>query len=390
MRAYISIGPKSIEFKNYWALQTVISMAIELKKTRRASSLMVLLLGGLSGCGHLPEMFLPAGEETPLQQLASQAVKPAYEHWVQQSRALQQQTQQFCANDTTLEGLRTAWRDDMQAWAGLQSMQPGPVTATSVRVAYWPDKKDLVGHQVSQWLQAPAPTAETLSHMSVTLQGLSALEYLLFAPGLGLDTAPQDARYPAKKEQLCPYIQVIADRQQQLSEQVLQQWQSEQGAALMNALPNARYASESEALAELLKANVSGLEIAHKKLTEPLGDKYPQPFLAEYWRSGASLLSTRAVLEGSQTLWHAGLDAKVKGAEASLATRIDQAYDKLLNSELLTASLTVPLADVLVSTEGRSRLDNLAREMKALHLLYAREISLALRIPLGINANDGD
>jgi predicted lipoprotein len=158
------------------------------------------------------------------------------------------------------------------------------------------------------------------------------------------------------------------------------------------ALPNARYAAENEALAELLKANVSGLEVAHKKLVSALGEKYPQPYLAEYWRSGASLTSARAVIEGSQALWQSGFAERVKKQDAALADDIAAQYSQVLNNGLLDADAVTPplLSDLLKTQEGRQSIAVLANAMKDLHMAFARDVSKVLQLPLGINAHDGD
>lgn len=343
-------------------------------------TILTLMLGAAAGC----EYPLGGPALTTPQRLAEQAVAPAYQHWVAQSQALFDQAQSVCRQPdaASIERLRAAWRQDALAWSALQSMQPGPVTPVSVRVSYWPDKKDLVGHQVEQWLEQPVPTAVQLAEQSVTLQGLSALEFLLFDSRFDWSQAPQ-------RERLCPPVSVIAERQQMLAQEALQSWEREQG--MRSALPNSRYANESEALAELLKANVAGLEVAHKKLATALGDKYPQPFLAEYWRSGLSLPSARAVLEGSRSLWQSGLAEAVAAKQPGLAAQIEEAYARLMTSSLLSSDASaLTLVALLKTAEGRAQLKGLAEQMKSLHMQYARDVSKALQIPLGINAHDGD
>lgn len=343
---------------------------------------LTVMLGGAAGC----EQRSSGPALTTPQRLAEQAVAPAYQHWVDQSQALYEQVQSVCrpSNAADITRLRAAWRQDALAWSALQSMQPGPVTPVSVRVSYWPDKKDLVGHQVEQWLQQPLPTVAQLAEQSVTLQGLSALEFLLFDARFDWSQAPQ-------RERLCPPVSVIAERQQMLAHEALQSWEREQGVGMRSALPNTRYANESEALAELLKANVAGLEVAHKKLVAALGDKYPQPFLAEYWRSGLSLPSARAVLEGSRSLWQSGLADAVGAQQPALAAQINEAYAQLMAAPLLSNEASaLPLGALLKSAEGRAQVKGLAEQMKSLHMQYARDVSNALQIPLGINAHDGD
>ncbi len=350
------------------------------------SAVMVTLcLSGVTGCALSGLM----DTRSPLQRMADDAIEPAYRVWQTQTRQTAESVRDVCARDafdkSALKDLQAGWRKESMAWSYLQSMQPGPVTPVSVRVSYWPDKKDLVGHQVESWLKQPTPSVAELADQSVTLQGLSALEFLLFDQRFRWGDAGERAR-------LCPHVQVIAERQQQLADETLQAWQQEQGAGMRAALPNQRYANENEALAELLKANVSGLEVAHKKLVSALGEKYPQPYLAEYWRSGASLTSARAVIEGSQTLWQTGFVDLVKKQDAALADDISALYSQVLSNGLLDADAVTPplLSELLKSQEGRQSIAVLANAMKDLHMAFARDVSKVLQLPLGINAHDGD
>lgn len=346
-------------------------------------SVVTLGMSVLAGCSALA----PTDTRTTAQRLADDAIEPAYQQWQARSQRTAMVIREACAREAldpaVLADMRAGWRETALAWSYLQSMQPGPVTPVSVRVSYWPDKKDLVGHQINNWLKQPVPTVAELTEQSVTLQGLSAMEFMLF-----------DSRFDwiqsAEKARLCPRVQVIAERQQQLATETLQAWQQEQGAGMRSAVPNGRYASESEALAELLKANVSGLEVAHKKLVAALGEKYPQPYLAEYWRSGLSLSSAKAVIEGSQSLWGSGLFAAVEKQDKPLAEKVTALYSDVLAHELLSGDATPVLTELLKTSKGRESVAALANHMKNLHMTYARDVSKALQIPLGINAHDGD
>lgn len=342
-------------------------------------------VSALAGC----ETLGLTDTRTTAQKLADEAVEPAYQQWAKRSQQAADSIREACAGQaidaSALAAMQAGWREQALAWSYLQSMQPGPVTPVSVRVSYWPDKKDLVGHQVENWLKQPLPSVAQLSEQSVTLQGLSAQEFLLFDKRF-------DWTQPSETSRLCPRVQVIADRQQQLSAETLQAWQQEQGAGMRAGIPNARYATDSEALAELLKANVSGLEVAHKKLISTLGEKYPQPYLAEYWRSGLSLSSARAVIKGSQSLWNAGLADAVKKQDATLSQEISALYEQVLQNALLVTDkdATPVLTELLKTPQGRQQIAALTDLMKALHMRYARDVSKALQIPLGLNAHDGD
>ncbi|MCH1325808.1 imelysin family protein, partial [Pseudomonas aeruginosa] len=79
---------------------------------------------------------------------------------------------------------------------------------------------------------------------------------------------------------------------------ILARWKNDGGMPpQMSKFPNDRYADAHEAIAELLRDQVTALDMLKKKLGTPLGRQskgIPQPYQAEAWRSNASLASLDA------------------------------------------------------------------------------------------------
>ncbi len=331
----------------------------------------------------------------PLQQtssaLASGVLLPAYNHWLSSNQQLASASQSFCAGSSDLAAMRQTWLNAQSAWSALQPMLVGPLNEgnRAWQIQFWPDKKNLVARQVETLLNSnPAPTPADLDQASVVVQGLSASEYLLFDSSIDLSQAAQKNRY-------CPLLIAIGAHQQALASDILSQWQSSDGmlSQLQNT-PNSRYADSQEAITDLLRTQVTGLEGMKKKLGTPLGRQskgQPQPFQAEAWRSNASLGNLSASLNGAEQLWLGsqadGLRNLLGSQHRELAKRIDNAYQ---DSRKQLAAPQQPLSQLLSDDAGRQQLNALYDSLNTLHRLHESELAKALGIQLGFNANDGD
>ncbi|WP_320892995.1 imelysin family protein [Stutzerimonas stutzeri] len=316
---------------------------------------------------------------------------PAYTHWAETDRRLAASAIAYCADNQTLEEAREAFVHAQTAWAGLQPLLIGPMGEGNLawQVQFWPDKKNLVARQVTALLGAkPNLTQADLDGASVVVQGLSAYEYVLFDQTIDLGDSATKARY-------CPLLTSIGEHQQQLAASVLQQWEDKDGMAdQLRSFPNERYAEPSEAIAELLRVQVTALDGLKKKLGAPLGRQtkgHPQPYQAEGWRSDTTLASIAAAVKGAESLWlgadNNGLRSLLPAEQADLAQRIDAAYAQLLQH---LGGLTQPFGAQLADEQGRSELDALYQGIDRLHRLHQQELARALGVQIGFNAHDGD
>jgi predicted lipoprotein len=323
--------------------------------------------------------------------IASQVILPTYSRWVDADRQLAISALSYCQGKSDLETARADFLHAQKAWAELQPLLIGPLAEgnRAWQIQFWPDKKNLVGRQVEQLLTAqPQISADALAKSSVVVQGLSAYEYILFDAGIDMASAEQKARY-------CPLLMAIGEHQKALAENILSSWNSNDGMlAQLSKFPNQRYADSHEAIAELLRVQVTALDSLKKKLGTPLGRNtkgVPQPFQAEAWRSKASLSSLQASLASAQTVW-AGVDNKglrglLSKEQEPLAGKIDAAYAE---SNRQLAALKPPLVDLLATEEGRQQLNAFYDSLNVVHRLHEGELAKALGIQLGFNANDGD
>ncbi len=331
---------------------------------------------GLVACRPAPS------SESVMEYQVRQVMLPAYARWDQTNAGLLQASRAFCEGGP-LAPARAAWQAAQRGWSALQPalLVPETALAPGLRVQFWPDKKNLVARQVEALLAAgSAPTAASLARASVALQGLSAAEYALFDDTLGLDEAARRQRY-------CPLLLAIGEHQRGLSSRLAEAWQARYANELLE-LPNARYGSREEVMAELLRSHVTAIDVMKKKMGVVLGPGgEPQPYQAEAWRSGASLGSLAATLATSQRLWaDQGLRALVVARNAGLAERIDARYGELLQA----LAAPQPVAELVASQAGRERLGRLHAGLQALQQLYSRDVATLLEVQLGFNGTDGD
>lgn len=323
--------------------------------------------------------------------LADGVLLPAHQAWADANAQLEQDAQAFCRAEQHLEQTRAGYLRAHRAWAALQPLLVGPLSENNLawQVQFWPDKKNLVARQVENLLKAqPNLTQEALDKGSVVVQGLTAYEYVLFDPNIDLTDDATRLRY-------CPLIIAIAGHQQALSARVLADWNGAEGMrARLTRFPNERYAEPQEALADLLRTQVSAIDGLKKKLGAPLGRQskgIPQPYQAEGWRSGNSLDSLSAAVESAERLWNGALQDGVRtllGSEqAELATRIDAAFG---DARERLAAFDEPLGALLGNPQGLSELNALYDSLNRLHRLLEGELARALGVQIGFNAHDGD
>lgn len=316
---------------------------------------------------------------------------PIYSAWSEADRQLAASGQAFCAGQQNLAEARQAFASAQSAWAAVQPVAFGPLAEgnRAWQVQFWPDKKNLVARQVEALVNSkPELTPADLDKSSVVVQGLTAYEYLLFDPAIDLNVAEQKARY-------CPLIVAIGQHQQVLAADVLSQWQAKDGmAALLKDFPNARYAEAPEAVAELLRTQVSAIDGLKKKLGTPLGRQskgQPQPYQAEAWRSNASLTNLAASLASAERIWlgaeQDGIQALLGSDQDALKQRINAAYS---DTRQRLAAAQRPLGELLSDEAGRAEVNALYDSLNVLHRLHESELAKTLGIQLGFNAHDGD
>ncbi|OZI71289.1 imelysin family protein [Bordetella genomosp. 12] len=330
------------------------------------------------------------------QRLAEGYARPAMIRLDDSARGMHRDLQAWCKTPGQAGADKVAASFDAlaQAWAGVAFLRFGPLVEGNryERLYFWPDPRGVMPRQVQSALAAadPAALAEGgLAGRSVAVQGLPALEYLLYGePALLRASAPAAASsaYP------CAYATAVAANIQGLAAQLRQAWspQAEFGRQFTApASANDLYRDRQEVAAEAMKALSTGLQFARDiNLLPVLGAdaQAARPKRAAFWRSGQAAATLAASVRGMLAFYQAGgygYAPGSQGLDATLTHELQQAIT-------LVASVPAEAEAAFTQPEPRAALTLAAMVLKNAKDVVDQDIAPALGVTIGFNALDGD
>lgn len=361
-----------------------------------------LIAGLLLSCAAAPALaFTDADYATSMGATARKVIVPGYESFQGAADALRNETSSLCAAPSAeqLAKAQQAFATTAQQWARLQFFTLGPISVhqRASRIQYWPDKRNVVGRQLSDVLGKQDPAAldpERFATTSVGVQGLPAMERLLFDDE-ALTAVAKDAPGAAFR---CGVMKAIGDNLHAIAGDVLDGWTGGDRSLLDRIehpdpddeeMPSARDAA-GRLLNDLLTTTIA---VRDMKLLTTLGTspEKAKPQAAEFWRSGQSLAMLTGNLEGLRDLF--GSDA---GFAALLRTTTEGeqiAADFAATLEQALAAkdqITLPLGEAAANAEQRPKVEALAVQLVKLRDLLAGPVATNLNLAIGFNALDGD
>lgn len=309
------------------------------------------------------------------------ALTANYQALADEASELSRQTVAACENGSPwpLETLQDQWRQTFLAWQAVRYVDFGPVEQNSRawRIQFWPDRKNLVAGKTELWLLGErTPTIEGIAADSVAVQGLPALEFLLFDPAM----MPADGQPPEART--CQLLVAVAGNLESVTRGLATDWRSFKPHFLATR-------SYNDAM---VSAAMSGLEILQdRRLAEPMGlggSNRRNGYLAETWRSGQSLAGLEATVSGLERSFLPGLEPLLAAAgKADLRGQLEGQFDATFAVfEDLPAAM-VPLLD---DDAGYARLQELYIEISQLSQLVSGRVAPALGVVRGFNSSDGD
>lgn len=160
----------------------------------------------------------------------------------------------------TPDAVKAAYKASVGGWAAAGIIRIGPARKHDhmTRIAFWPDPRRVVRRQVRQLLANRDPkflAADVIGKQSVAIQGLPALELLLYPRGKGENEEAVAYR--------CRLANAIAENVAVEAKAIAQGWRGPQGwrAKMLSGGPdNPIYKTEAEAAAEILKSLVGALQ----------------------------------------------------------------------------------------------------------------------------------
>ena len=334
-------------------------------------------------CAALPGATGGAFAETsPHAKVAPQAIdrviRPGYERLDKAGEAESKAFDALCAkpSEEALIAARQSFGELVQAFGAVEFITFGPIAEGSRRERYlfWPDRRGAAQRQaqiIVNRRNADAATSDLLPRQSVAVQGLTALEYVLF--GAGSDSLTSQAGAFR-----CRYGATIVGNLGQISDAVAEQWRNPNGFAGRLSQPKASdpvFRSPDDALALLLTTAIRGLgDISDTRLSPGLaasdGETPSNLFL--FGRSGHDTAMLVADIEGLRALLaQSGLLALKPGLSVSPDTELGAVA-------LTIRSLGPDLGSVVQTKEGRAKLMSALERIEAVQSVLSDELAPAL------------
>ncbi|MFW2589998.1 imelysin family protein [Sagittula sp. SSi028] len=305
--------------------------------------------------------------------VVAQVVLPAFDNFVQEASGLDAAAQAHCNSDDA--ELRRAWGEAFDAWMRVSHLRFGPTEADdrAFALAFWPDSRGVTPKTLQRLIAEADPVvqdADAFAEVSVAARGFYAMEFLLY-----------DDAFAAQGDYTCALTQAMTHDIAKIAQDIRADWTN---FAEEFDQTGGRYRNDAEALQELYKAVLGGLQFTSDvRLGRPMGDfDAPRPARAEARRSERSLRHVALSLEGTRTLAlalaadHPEIAQSIEDAYAAAFAEIDAQDSPVF------AGVTDPM--------GRFRVEVLQRAIDTIRYTIGTELGPKLGVVEGFNALDGD
>jgi predicted lipoprotein len=328
-------------------------------------------------------------------------IQQDYQALSRESQALSDSVQLFCQqqrNQDSIAAPRSQWRKTMLSWQHVQWVRFGPIIENNDdwKIQFWPDKKNIAERKVQKILQSDAVIDLALvEKSSVVIQGLSALELLLFDDAFLSVFMAKDAT----SERQCQLLSAVSTRLVNTTSRLAGKWQSQ--AFIDRWIGTMQIDSSNQEHGKALNDIVSGIlaqmeRVKIDKVGGPLGyknrNKMPNGYFAESWRSQSSIENIKENLRSLAQLLVGGpsynltLLLNEKGFP-DLGVELQQSVDKTL---ALFDKVNDPMHMLVMDINGKHQLESIYQSLGQLNALLKHKLPVSLGVSLGFNSNDGD
>ena len=320
-----------------------------------------------------------------------QHIRPGYKRLAQATAGLDEKLKAFCADqrEASLAAAKQAYADAVTAWGRIEHLRFGPIMEEHrhERIVFWPDPKGIGARQVSRAMSKNDPTLispEALAQISVALQGLTALEQVLYGGG-GLLGQKSGFR--------CQYAMAIGANLAGIAARIDAAWASPDGYARLMLNPgadNSVYLQPSEVTQELVMAYATGLmSVRNLKIGAPLGlVRSSKVSGAAFAASGLDRALIAANLGGIRELFKSsGLAAEISVEDRGTGQALLNEFDIVLR---IINGLKVPLDELVKTPKLKEGVAVIGFALKNAYETGAARMKAAANLSLGFNALDGD
>lgn len=291
-----------------------------------------------------------------------------------------------------LDAARAGFSATVDAWSSAEIIGFGPIKENNrlERMLFWPDRKSIGLKQVQAVLSAKDATATDpaqLAGKSVAMQGLGALEFVLFGDGADALIGKGDAYR-------CAYGAAVAGNIETMASDVSAAWNKPDGFAALWANPgprNALYRDGNEAVTELVGVFINELEMVRDVRLKGFFGAKPdadKPKQAIYWRSQNTTNSLADNLSGIDTLFQASKLGDALPPDARWMA--ESIHIQLVNGVATAKAINGPIDKALADPALREKLDHFALITSSLSTLIGARLTAEFGLTAGFSSLDGD
>lgn len=321
-------------------------------------------------------------------------IRPAYVDLHDRAASMSKGMAALCdtPSQANLDAARKDFSELVDAWSSAEIIQFGPITESNrlERMLFWPDRKGIGLKQVQAALASRDATAADpagIAGKSVAMQGLGALEFVLYGTDADALTGRDDAYR-------CAYGRAIAGNIGHIAADVSAEWAKPDGFAALWANPepdNPLYRDGNEAVTELMGVFINGLELIRDVRVKGFLGASPdadRPKQAIYWRSDKTADALAANLQGMDRLFQI---SELGAALSPDARWMAQSTHILLTNGVADAeAIKGPIAATLADPGRRARLDHFSLVTSTLSGLIGTRMTAEFGLTAGFSSLDGD
>ncbi|SIR11431.1 hypothetical protein SAMN05880590_11212 [Rhizobium sp. RU35A] len=321
-------------------------------------------------------------------------IRPGYRGFAGKSGELTTAMANLCATPSveTQASARKAFAAAATAWGTIEIVRVGPVLDKNrfERILFYPDRKGTGLRQVQALLAQPdesATSPEGLRDKSVAMQGLGALEFVLYGAGAEVLTGERNSFR-------CRYGLAVAGSVERVANELVAVWDDPAGVQKdwKNPGPDsATFRTGNEAITEALGILVHAAEAVRDQRIESFykgesNNTFPKQAL--FWRSGLTFPMLVANLQGIRSLLDtSGFRDLLNEDQRSVVSSIDFVLKQLVRvGGGVNADVEVAVSD----PKERQKLDFLLLNSRDLILRLSDNLGGGLGLGAGFSFADGD
>ncbi|WP_072396769.1 imelysin family protein [Hyphomicrobium sp. CS1GBMeth3] len=325
-------------------------------------------------------------------------IVPRVEGFAQSTGTLASAVAAVCTtngDETARKAAATAFRETVKSWGGLDFVRFGPATREHrlERIFFWPDPRGFASRQLRALLAAKKPELlepGALARQSVAVQGLTALEILLFDEKTPLGAGDDEAaRYR------CALASAIAANLHAVAGEIRDGWQGGDGfrnKMLRPGSDNLLYKDSTETVREVAKALATGLELCRDRFILPeltaVTANPPRRVRLAFEASGATDDYLRSSLAALHELYDSiGFDAYVPADKPWMVSFLPNAWKSLIAD---AARLDKLRANERGSEAHLRALRKMRFDLGGIRNIIVKELAPNADIVMGFNELDGD